>query len=150
MKKLIPRGNKGNTILEFALGSVVMVAAFLGAFQYGYIFYRYNTIENAVNAGSRYAAMRPYDSTTSTPSTGFSTAVKNMVVYGNPAGGTTPIAPGLSTANVAVTPVFTSGVPTSMKVYITGYTIDAGYASQKLTGKPVATYGYIGIYSPYY
>ena len=139
----------GNAMLEFAVGAGVLVSAFAGAFQYGYLFYRYNTIENAVNAGARYASLRPYDSTTTTPTTGFSNAVKNIVVYGKPDGGTSPVAPGLTTSNVQLTVTFTNGLPSAMSVAITGYTLDLVFASQNLSGKPKVTYPYLGIYSPY-
>ncbi len=141
--------NKGSVVLEFALGSGLLISAFLGAFQYGYIFYRYNTIENAVNGGARYAALRTYDAATATPSTAFLNAVKNVVVFGDPAGGSTPIAPGLTTAHVSVTAIFTLGVPTAMKVCINDYSINSVFASQTLHGKPVATYPFTGIYAPY-
>ena len=142
-------------MLEFALGSSVLLAAFGGTFQFGYTFYRYNSLATAVNDGARYASMRPYNSTTTTPKDDFLLAVRNMVVYGNPAGGTAPVAPGLLITNVNLTPSFTNsagvvlGVPTFMTVSISGYSIDAAFATNTLTDKPKVTYPYIGIYSPY-
>ena len=99
--------------------------------------------------------MRPYNSTTTTPKDDFLLAVRNMVVYGNPAGGTAPVAPGLLITNVNLTPSFTNsagvvlGVPTFMTVSISGYQIDAAFATNTLTDKPKVTYPYMGIYSPY-
>src|SRR5260370_5237497 len=142
-------GRAGNVMLEFALGSGLLVAAFGGTFGFGYTFYQYNSLANAVNDGARYASLRPYNSTTTTPKQDFLLAVKNMVVYGNPAGGITPVAPGLTTDQVNLTPVFTSGVPTAMTVYISGYQIDAMFAKNTLNNKPQVTYPYVGIYSPY-
>ncbi len=143
------RGRAGHIMLEFALGSGLLVAAFGGTFGFGYTFYQYNSLANAVNDGARYASLRPYNSTTTTPKQDFLLAVKNMVVYGNPAGGITPVAPGLTTDQVNLTPVFTSGVPTAMTVYISGYQIDAMFAKNTLNNKPQVTYPYVGIYSPY-
>src|SRR6266478_744161 len=100
------RGRAGHIMLEFALGSGLLVAAFGGTFGFGYTFYQYNSLANAVNDGARYASLRPYNSTTVTPSPDFLLAVKNMVVYGNPAGGAVPVAPGLTTDQVKLTPVF--------------------------------------------
>jgi Flp pilus assembly protein TadG len=142
------RGRKGSVMLEFAAGSGLLLAAFAGTFQFGYTFYLYNSLATAVNDGAHYAALRTYDSSSSTPSNTFQTAVQNMVVYGSPAGGTTPIAPGLTTSNVTLTVTFTNSVPTAMTVAITGYQIDAIFA-QNTFNKPQFTYPYQGIYSPY-
>jgi hypothetical protein len=72
-----------------------------------------------------------------------------MVVYGNPAGGTAPVAPGLTTDKVQLTGAFKNVVPTAMTVYINGYQIDSIFAQNTLNNKPQVTYQYVGIYSPY-
>jgi Flp pilus assembly protein TadG len=160
MKRLLnglncKRGRGGHAMLEFALGSSVLLTAFGATFQFGYTFYRYNALATAVSDGARYASLRPYNSTTTTPKDDFKLAVRNMVVYGNPAGGTTPIAPGLLITHVNLDPSFTNsagvvlGVPTFMTVSISGYAIDAIFATTTLTAKPKVTYPYLGIYSPY-
>ena len=142
-------------MIEFALGSSVLLAAFCGTLQYGYSFYRYNSLATAVNEGARYASLRPYNTTNTTPSADFLLAVRNMVVYGDPAGGTTPVAPGLTITNVNLDPSFTNsagvvlGVPTFVTVSISGYQIFTDVTSSTLTGKPNVTYPYLGIYSPY-
>ncbi len=143
-------GRTGNILLEFAVGSSVLMAAFIGTFQFGYTFYTYNKLATAVNDGARYAALRPYDATTGTPSAGFQAAVENMVVYGDPTGGTAPIVPGLKTSNVTVTATFVHSVPSTVTVFVSGYTIDSiGFGQNTLTNKPQVTYPYMGIYSPY-
>ena len=149
------RSRRGNAMVEFALASSLLIPIFLGTFQFGYTFYRYNSLATAVNEGARYASLRPYNSTTTTPKDDFLLAVRNMVVYGDPAGGTTPVAPGLVITNVNLTPSFTNsagvvlGVPTFMTVSISGYEIDAVFAKNTLTGKPKVTFPYVGIYSPF-
>jgi Flp pilus assembly protein TadG len=140
---------RGSAGLEFAIGSGVLIAVFTGTFQFGYTFYRYNALANAVNNAARYASLRPYDSPTSTPSDAFRNAVKNMVVYGSPSGGTSPIAPGLTTSQVNLTVTFFNAVPSTVAVSINGYTINSVFANMALNGKPISTYPYIGIYSPY-
>ncbi|MEO8026950.1 MAG: TadE/TadG family type IV pilus assembly protein [Bryobacteraceae bacterium] len=143
------RDRSGNAMMEFAIGAGVLVAAFTGTFQFGYTFYQYNSLSNGVNQGARYAAMRVYDSPNSTPSQGFLTAVKNMVVYGDPAGGATPILPGLTTAHVNVVPTFTNNVPTLITVSINGYQLDAAVKTITFINKPRASFVYQGFYSPY-
>ena len=148
-------------MIEFALGVGILVSVFAGTFQFGYTFYQYNLLKNAVNNGASYAALRSYDSATCTPSDAFKTAVKNMVVYADPTGtNTTPVLPGLTTANVnfdypQVTWSFspchgiTGGTPVSMTVSISNYTIYAVVGSQTFNNKPTATYPYLGIFEPY-
>lgn len=143
------RNRRGSAMLEFAIGSGVLVATFTGTFQFGYSFYQYNRLSNAVNAGARYASMRAYDSANSSPSSGFRTAVKNMVVYGNPAGGSTPVVPGLEAGHVNVTVTFVNSVPGFMTVDISGYSINSVVASTACNNKPKVTYPYLGLYMPY-
>src|SRR5262245_49740779 len=115
------RSRAGSSMVEFAIGSSLLMAAFTGTFQFGYTFYRYNTLENAVNAGARYASLIPFTADTSlncNASNSYSNAVKNTVVYGAPTGGTSPVLPNLSTSQVTVTPICTNGVPTAVSVRI--------------------------------
>ena len=152
MMRLFQRNRKsrsGTAIIEFAIGSGVLMAVFAGTFEFGYTFYIYNNLQTAVNNGAKYAAIRTYDSTSSTASGCFQTAVQDMVVYGDPTGtNTTPVAPGLSTSNVTVTPTFTNSVPTAMTVSISSYTINSVFASFTLTNKPQVTYPYLGGFAP--
>ena len=142
------RNREGSVMLEFAIGSGVLIAAFTGTFQFGYSFLQYNNLENAVARGARYASLIPYDSATQISSDAFRTKVQNMVLYGSPLGGTTPVLPGLKAANVILTPgAFTLGVPTTMTVSISGYTINAVVGTATVN-KPKVTYTYQGIWSP--
>ena len=140
-------------MLELAIGATVLVSCFGWCFQYGYTFYRYNALITAVNAGARYASLAPYDSLTPTPSSAFSTAVKNVVVYGNPAGGSTPVVPGLTTGAVTLLVTFTTSssstdVPDYMTVSISTFSIPAIFKTVTFTGKPKVKYRYQGFYSP--
>ncbi|HSR05699.1 MAG TPA: TadE/TadG family type IV pilus assembly protein [Bryobacteraceae bacterium] len=142
-------GNRaGNAMIEFALGSGILLLAFAGTFQFGYTFLQYNNLENAVARGARYASLYPYDSTTTTPSALFIGNVKNMVVYGSPSAGTSPALPGLTTGNVNLTVIFTNGVPSGMTVSISGYSINAVFSNSTLTNKPQITYAYQGVWTP--
>jgi Flp pilus assembly protein TadG len=145
---------RGNALIEFALSFFLIFAVFSGIFQFAYSFYVYNTLVVAVREGARYASIKPYDSTSTTPTSAFQNAVQNMVVYGdpNPPGGATPAVPGLLASNVAL---FVTGggagtltAPTQITVSITGFGIDAVFGTWNLSGKPNATFPYMGILTP--
>ena len=147
MPKLF-RCRRGNAMLEFALAAGILFPAFVGTFQFGYTFYIYNNLDTAVRGGGRYASMQSYDSASSTPSTAFATAVKNVVVYGNSAGTGDPVVSGLTTDNVQVVAVMKGVIPSSITVQITGYAIDAVFTSFTFNGKPSTTFAYTGTAAP--
>ena len=140
-------------MVEFAIGAGILVTVFTGVFEFGYAFYIYNNLVAAVDNGARYAAFRTYDSATNTPSAAFNTAVQNMVVYGQPSTGTKAIAPGLTTGQVVLTPVWSPavgsgiGTPIGMQVSLSGYQLNAIFKTFTLN-KPVASYPYMGVYAP--
>jgi Flp pilus assembly protein TadG len=142
------RDRAGTAMLEFTIGAGVLVAVFTGTFQFGYTFLQYNNLENAVARGARYASLVPYDSPTTAPSAAFQTAVRNMVLYGNPTAGGAPVLSGLTAGNVILTVTFTNQVPSAMTVWINGYTIDSLFATTTLAKKPQVTYAYQGIWAP--
>ncbi len=142
------RKRAGIAVVEFTLGSGVLLAAFSGTFAIGYAVIQYDRLETAVAQAARYASLVPYDSASATPSTAFVAAVQNMVLYGNPAGGVSPVVTGLTARNVSLKVTFDNGVPGSMQVFITGYTINGLFGDFKLTGKPQATYQYQGVWAP--
>jgi Flp pilus assembly protein TadG len=135
-------------MVEFALAFTLLLPVFAGTFQFGYTFFVYNKLEAAVRGGARYASMRTYDSSTSTPSSGFTTAVTNMVVYGNSDGTGTAIAPGLGASSVQVLPNMHGAIPASMTVRITGYEVDALFAKFTFNAKPSTTFSYTGTPAP--
>lgn len=141
---------RGNVLVELTLSLTFLSALFLGVWQYGYAFYIYGELEEAVRAGARYASQRTYNSGTATPTADFQTAVENVVVYGDPAPatGATPVAPGLTTGNVSLTVTFPSGAPTQMTVAITDYQIPTYFGNTTLSGKPTTTFPFVGIYGP--
>ena len=135
-------------MIEFAFATSILIPAFVGTFQFGYTFHVYNNLNSAVRGGARYASMQSYDSGSSTPSTAFSTAAKNMVVYGNSAGTGNPVAPGLTTNNVQVVAIMKGAIPSSITVQITGYTVDAVFRSFTFNAKPSTTFAYTGTAAP--
>ena len=151
-------------MLEFAIGATVFVALFTGTFQYGYSFYIYNNLISAVRAGTRYGAIARYTSLSgfsmasppvagyTTPNgpnqTAFVSAVQNVVVYGDPAGGTAPVAPGLTTNNIKVDVTFVSGAPDKVWVRVNGYSLNAIFGNWTMNDKPSFTMVYQGAFTP--
>jgi Flp pilus assembly protein TadG len=141
---------RGNAMVEFALAFSLLVPVFLGAFQFGYAFYIYNELQTAVRAGARYASVATYNSATATPSSTFATAVRNVVVYGdpNPTGSPKPIVPGLTPSNVNLTVQFEQGIPRWVRVGIRNYRLYAVVNALNLSAKPEATIAYVGRFDP--
>jgi len=142
------RRRTGSAIVEFAVGSGVMLAAFAGTFDFGYTFVCYNKLETAVTQGARYASMVPYDSSTATPSSRFLSAVQNMVLYGSPSVGSARVLSGLTAGNIRLAVTFANGVPSSVEVSVIGYTINALFGHHALTGNPRVSYPYQGVWAP--
>src|SRR5579862_7335357 len=99
MKPIRRKSERGNAMLEFAVGWSLLWMLFSGVYQIGYAYYIYDRLtvatENAVALGCRLG----YDTGNASA---FSTSLKNMVLYGSETAGTYPVVPGLTTANVAV------------------------------------------------
>ena len=141
-------GRRGNAMVEFALSFGFLFSVFAGVFQFGYVYFLYNQLENAVRGGARYASLRAYDSATATPSDGFAAAVKNVVVYGNPAGTGAAIAPGLTPEKVSIAVVMERNVPRKVTLSIVNYRLDAVVTSFTLNGKPKVSFPYMGRFAP--
>ena len=135
-------------MLEFALAAGVLLPVFAGTFQFGYTFYVYNNLESAVHGGARYASMISYNSSNSTPPASYSTAVKNMVVYGNSAGTGSPVVSGLGVGNVEIVPTMAGAIPKTITVRISSFTLNAVFGSTTFTSKPSTTFSYTGTPAP--
>jgi len=139
----------GNAIVELALILPILTSLLLGVWNYGYAFYNYAKLEEAVRAGARYASVALYDSASSTPSAAFQRAVQNVVLYGSPSpsGSPAPVVPSLSASNVVLTVTFTS-VPTAMTVTINNYQLPAYFGGMTLKNKPSCWFAYTGTFGP--
>jgi Flp pilus assembly protein TadG len=150
MKAKVRLGSRrGNAMIEFALSAAVLIPAFTGVFQFGYSLYMYNELVGAVRTGIRYASVakiskNPADTTL--PSA-YVTAVQNMVVYGSTTAGQQSAVPNLSANQVSVTGTYdVSGVPTSVTVGVSSYTVDTVFKTFTFTGKPTFTMPFMGEY----
>src|SRR5271156_2266205 len=91
---------RGSALIEFAGSLILISTVFTGVFQLGYAFHNYNSLVNAVRAGACYASSQPTGASTTNPD--LAKAVRNMVVYGDPAAapGKRTVVPGLAERNV--------------------------------------------------
>jgi Flp pilus assembly protein TadG len=133
----------GSAAIEFALVFGLLWMLLSGCFRLGYSIYVYEAVLNAVAGAARYAARVDFDE----PNHTFVTGVQNMAVYGNPAGGTSPLAPGLATGNISVTWAYDAkSVPVTITLSVTGYSVNAVFQTFTWSGKPSVTVRYAGSY----
>jgi Flp pilus assembly protein TadG len=133
----------GNAMIEFALVFGLLWILLSGCFRIGYSIYIYQSALNALAGAARYAARVDFDE----PNHAFAAKVRNMAVYGNPAGGTAPLAPGLRTGDISVAWEYDAkGVPVTITVSLSGYSVNAVFQSFTWSGKPSVTVRYSGSY----
>src|SRR5437899_2952955 len=88
------RGNAGQSLVEFALASLLFFTLLFGLIEFSRALWTWNTIVQATRAGARFAVVEVPDAN--------DTPTKNYVVYLNPAGTGDPVLNGLTPANVSV------------------------------------------------
>jgi len=89
------RGNRqrGATLVEFSIAATVFLMVMFAVLEFGRALWTHNALMDAARKGARYAVLHRADQIDD---------VKNVVVYGDPAGGTNPVVENLSTTNVQV------------------------------------------------
>ncbi len=87
------RGERGAALVEFAISASVFFTLMFAVIEFGRALWVHNALADAARRGARYAVVN---------SAASSAAVKNVVVYGDPAGGGSPLVNNLTTANVNV------------------------------------------------
>lgn len=133
----------GSVAVEFALSFAMLWAVFAGVFQFGYSMYVYNSLASAVADAAMFAARTDFDE----PDHLFAARLKNFVVYGTPAGGDRPLAPGLKPEHVSITwTKDASGYPLTITISITGYSLDAIFSRYSFSGRPRTTVPFLGTY----
>jgi Flp pilus assembly protein TadG len=137
------RLRRGNVFIEFGLAFPLLFVFLSGSFELGYGFFLYDRLESMVRTGARYASVIDFDSAQGGST--FRTNVQNMVVYGTPSGGGSPLVLGLTTSKVNVTwQADAAGIPQTIKVAISNYQFRVLGATFLLTNKPFATFIYLG------
>lgn len=96
MRRIIKTGQseRGSTLVEFAIGATLFLTVMFAVIEFGRALWVHNALADAARRGARYAVIH---------TAADSAAVKNVVVYGEPGGGTTPLVDNLTTSNVNVT-----------------------------------------------
>lgn len=122
---------RGTQLVELAIVMPLFIVLMASAAEFGRFFYTYSALNNAVRAGARHASRWERSASWTLPQT------RNMVVYGDFGGGTTPILPGLTTGMVNVTANGPNPASIdSVTVSISGYTYTPIFDLGKLTGTP--------------
>jgi len=93
-RKLFDSGERGATLVEFALALTVFLTSMFAVMEFGRALWVHNALTDAARRGARYAVLH---------SAGSIDSVKNVVVFGDEAGGTQPVVPNLTVDQVTVT-----------------------------------------------
>ena len=91
--KLFRSDERGATLLEFSIAATVFLVCMFAVIEFGRVIWTHNALSDAARRGARYAVLHPATS---------SDQVKNVVVYGDPAGGPKPLVENLAVSNVSV------------------------------------------------
>lgn len=131
---MMRRTQRGSALIEFAGSLILLSVMFSGIFEIGYSFYTYGELVTAVRAGARYAALQPRESAANPAVV---KAVRNLVVYGDPAPAdrAKPLVPGLTTDHVELV-----NGPDASTVSLHGFTLDALFMKVNLNGRPTVTF----------
>lgn len=92
--KLFESNERGGTLVEFAIALTVFLTAMFGVIEFGRALWVHNALTDAARRGARYAALH---------SAGDMAKVKNVVIYGDENGGTSPTIPNLTPDKINVT-----------------------------------------------
>ena len=85
---------RGAALVEYAIALSVFLVSMFAVIEFGRALWVHNALADAARRGARYAALH---------SAADAADVKNVVVYGDPAGGSQAMLPNLTTTNVSVT-----------------------------------------------
>ncbi|MDX6271029.1 MAG: hypothetical protein QOD28_2252 [Acidobacteriota bacterium] len=119
------RDERGSQLVELAIVLPLMLVLLGATAEFGRFFYTYTTLLKGTRAAARYLSSQPLGAGDA--------AARNLLVYGNTAGTGTPVASGLTTANVKITPTKTGGTTQTQTVEIQNFTYVPLFDLGKLT-----------------
>lgn len=112
--KNFKQDERGAALVEYAIGATVFIMAVFAVLEFGRAVWAHNALTDAARRGARYAVLHQ--------ASGEDANIRNLVVYGNTAGGTQPLLPGLSTTHVQISRTSDFSVNSgTATVSITGY-----------------------------
>ena len=91
--KVFQSNERGATLVEYSIAVTVFLIAMFAVIEFGRAIWVHNALSDAARRGARYAALNSANNIDE---------VKNVVVFGDPSGGSQPTVPNLSTTNVQV------------------------------------------------
>src|SRR5215208_2462899 len=94
-KGSMSKGQRGATLVEFAIGALVFYTATVGVLEFSRLLWTHNALADAARRGARYAV-------THKDSPDEEAYIRNVVVYGNVGGDGQPLVAGLETWMVDV------------------------------------------------
>jgi len=100
-------GERGSTLVEFAIGATVFLTVMFGVIEFGRALWTHNALADAARRAARYAVNQPAASPAGTKTSGTNvgpsiTAIRNVAVYGDPAGGSKPLVTDLTPENLNI------------------------------------------------
>jgi hypothetical protein len=100
-------GQRGATLVEFAIAATVFVTAMFAVIEFGRALWTHNALADAARRAARYAVNQPASNPAGAKTTGTNVgpsieAIRNVAIYGNPAGTGQPMVSGLAPANLDV------------------------------------------------
>ncbi|HEX8458577.1 MAG TPA: TadE/TadG family type IV pilus assembly protein [Pyrinomonadaceae bacterium] len=119
------RSERGSQLVELAIVMPVLLVLLGATAEFGRFFYTYTTLLKGTRAATRYLVSQP-------PGAG-DAAARNLLVYGNTAGTGTPVASGLTTANVKISVTKKGGATETQTVEIQNFTYAPLFDLGKLT-----------------
>jgi Flp pilus assembly protein TadG len=90
------RGQRGAALVEFAVAATVLLTLIFAVLELGRLLWVHNALTDAARRGARYAVNQQQSSASLT-------AIRNVTVYGNPAGTGSPLVNDLTADKVKVT-----------------------------------------------
>ena len=91
-------------MVEFALTASFFLMMIMALVSGGHLFFTHNAMVEATRRGARYAATQCKPNLSGCPDSATTVdRVKNMVLYGTPSAGTTPLVHNLQASNITVT-----------------------------------------------
>ena len=102
--RVLKRRYKGVAIVEFLIALPILMMLIMATAEFGRAFVQYNALSKTLRDGARYVASRSLFGSTGTVviNATLQSQTKNLIVYGNVAGGGAPMLPNFAPSHVTV------------------------------------------------